>query len=388
MNRAIFVGLLAGGVIASNASGVWAGRATVRTFFRREVANIEYFRDRLAPDSSQNSAGGMFWRGYVPYGSGPAASSNPFIVRYLNGLPVAVALTGNSTAADPHLYVHPGRPGTRSFHLAMPLRSSVDHPDSTLLRIVLEPEEADGPPGYRVQLIYARMGWISVQSDSFRAFLYDGNQDGVYSRDHGDGIFVDLNRDRSVEIDGMSPEFGPFSVPFQLGGTMFNVSAVHPEGDWIDVTELGMGKGQERLRVGATAPQIECLSYDGRSMRLADYAGRVTLLYFWASWCSTCRFQAPGLHDLYRDFHPRGLEILGFSYDDSASAMRAHLAKYKHDWLTYSSSGRKNWEDPIARAYEARGVGLLYLVDSDGKYLGSFTRIEDVRSRLVSLLAP
>jgi peroxiredoxin len=231
-------------------------------------------------------------------------------------------------------------------------------------------------------------GWFSVQGDSFRAFLYDGNQDGVYSLDHGDGIFVDLNRDRSVEVDGMSSEFGPFSVPFQLGGTMFSVSAVHPDGDWIDVAELGMVKDQARPAVGATAPQIECLAYDGRPMRLADYVGKVTLLYFWASWCPTCRFQAPGLRDLYREFHPGGLEMLGFSYDDSASAMRAHLAQYGHDWPTYFSSSRRNWEDPIARAYGARGVGVLYLVDSEGKYQGSYTRIEDIRSRLTSLLAP
>jgi peroxiredoxin len=391
VNRAVLVGLLVVGLTISHASGVWAGRASVRTPFRREVANIEYFRGRLVPDSSQidgdaHSAGGMIWRGYVAYGP---TRPYPFTARYINGLPVAVTLADGST---PHLYLYPGGPGTRSFHLTMPPRSSVDRLESersSLLRIVLESGEGtDKPPGYRAQLVYARTGWFSVQGDSFRAFLYDGDQDGVYSRDHDDGIFVDLNCDRSVEVDGMSTEFGPFSVPFQLGGTMFSVSAVHPDGDWIDVTELGLVKDQARPAVGAAAPQIECLAYDGRPIRLADYVGKVTLLYFWASWCSACRFQAPDLRDLYREFHPRGLEILGFSYDDSASAMRAHLARYRHDWLTYFSSGRRNWEDPIARAYGARGEGVLYLVDREGKYQGSYTRIEEIRSRLTSLLAP
>ena len=365
----------------------------MRARFRRDIANVEYFKDHLVPDTSQihgdaHSADGIRWRGYVAYGS---TTPYPFTARYLNGLPVAVTLADGST---PSLYLYPGKPGTRSFHLEMPLRSPVDRPNSersSSLRIVLEPGDGtDRPPEYRVQIIYAMTGWFPVQGDSFRAFLYDGNQDGVYSRNHGDGdgIFVDLDRDSSVVVDGMSSEFGPFSVPFQLGRTMFSVSAVHPDGDWIDVTELGMVKAQVHPVVGSEAPPVECLAYDGRPMRLADCKGKVTLLYFWTSWCPTCRFQAPSLRDLYREFHPRGLEILGFSYDDSASTMRAHLAHYGQDWLTYFSYGRTNWEDPIARAYGARGFGVVYLVDAEGKYQGSYTRVEDVRSRLTSLLAP
>jgi hypothetical protein len=68
--------------------------------------------------------------------------------------------------------------------------------------------------------------------------------------------------------------------------------------------------------------------------------------------------------------------------------MRVHLTKYGHDWPTYFASGRTNWEDPIARAYGARGAGILYIVDSEGKFEGSDARVDDIRKRLASLLAP
>jgi len=50
--------------------------------------------------------------------------------------------------------------------------------------------------------------------------------------------------------------------------------------------------------------------------------GKVVLVDIFGSWCVTCHEATPHLLELYRDYHPKGLEILGLGYEvtgDSAS---------------------------------------------------------------------
>src|SRR5437773_12548479 len=86
------------------------------------------------------------------------------------------------------------------------------------VRVILEPLDLSKPsPRYRTQHVFGMVGAVPVEGRAARAFLFDGNHDGVYTATYGDGMFVDLDGDSLFKIDQMSPEFLPFTVPFQLG---------------------------------------------------------------------------------------------------------------------------------------------------------------------------
>jgi thiol-disulfide isomerase/thioredoxin len=61
------------------------------------------------------------------------------------------------------------------------------------------------------------------------------------------------------------------------------------------------GVGEER-----GAPRFTLLNLKGEKVDPADFRGKVILLNFWATWCSPCRQEIPGLNDLYHQYKEGG----------------------------------------------------------------------------------
>lgn len=59
---------------------------------------------------------------------------------------------------------------------------------------------------------------------------------------------------------------------------------------------------------------------DGKTMSDADarFRGRVVVLTIGGTWCPNCRDEAPFLIELYKDFHARGLEVVGLFFENDA----------------------------------------------------------------------
>jgi thiol-disulfide isomerase/thioredoxin len=60
---------------------------------------------------------------------------------------------------------------------------------------------------------------------------------------------------------------------------------------------------------------------DGKMVRDTDpiFQGRVVMLAIGGTWCPNCHDEAPFLVELYKDFHARGLEIVGLFFENDAT---------------------------------------------------------------------
>jgi peroxiredoxin len=64
------------------------------------------------------------------------------------------------------------------------------------------------------------------------------------------------------------------------------------------------------------APDFELKTLDGRTLKLSDFRGKAIILNLWATYCGPCRVEMPWLNELYKQYHSRGLEVVGVSMDD------------------------------------------------------------------------
>jgi thiol-disulfide isomerase/thioredoxin len=70
--------------------------------------------------------------------------------------------------------------------------------------------------------------------------------------------------------------------------------------------------------VGRQAPPMVLTMLDNSKRTLADFAGSVLVINYWATWCVPCKAEMPMMSRFHRKNKSRGFEIIGVITKDSA----------------------------------------------------------------------
>ena len=57
--------------------------------------------------------------------------------------------------------------------------------------------------------------------------------------------------------------------------------------------------------------------FDRQLQPLAKYKGQPMLVYFWATWCTSCKQEVPELKALHEKYKSRKLQVIGISVDNT-----------------------------------------------------------------------
>lgn len=115
---------------------------------------------------------------------------------------------------------------------------------------------------------------------------------------------------------------------------------------------------------GKAAPAFTLEDIRGKKVSLSDFKGHPVVVNFWATWCGPCKLEMPWFQEFSAKYQGQGLEILGLSQDDGASANEIATAA-KHIGVTYPILMP---DEKVAKEYG--GVDYLpetFYVDRTGK---------------------
>lgn len=101
----------------------------------------------------------------------------------------------------------------------------------------------------------------------------------------------------------------------------------------------------------------------GEPRTLADHAGEVVLLNFWASWCPPCREELPSLQRLHDSLGGEGLRVIAVSVDAGSSEAVSRFVERNGVTLPVLHDRGGG----VARRYRVRAYPTSVVVDRAGR---------------------
>ena len=149
-----------------------------------------------------------------------------------------------------------------------------------------------------------------------------------------------------------------------------SLMTVYPESKYVEALKNEAGKRinifnlSQRIRDAkeSSYPDLNLPSVDGAKVKLSEVGSKVVLVYFWqAADAAQKMFNQDVLLPLYREYHPKGLEIYSVSLDTDKGAWASAVKSQNLPWI--------NVCDGLGAASQAavlynisRGLPVAYLI--------------------------
>lgn len=100
------------------------------------------------------------------------------------------------------------------------------------------------------------------------------------------------------------------------------------------------------------APAVSGTDLAGHPLTLSQFAGKVIVLNFWASWCPPCRSEAPALEQVYTDTRASGVQFVGVDIRENGVSDGVQFEATHHiDYPSFSDQASR-----IALDFRSTGV--------------------------------
>lgn len=113
--------------------------------------------------------------------------------------------------------------------------------------------------------------------------------------------------------------------------------------------------------IGQPAPALIIAELDGQKFDLSDERGKVVVVNFWATWCAPCRAEMPALDKVYRQYHDKGLVLIGISADRARDrdSVADVMKKFSYPAALLGDADTNGFGRPDA-------VPITYVIDAKG----------------------
>ena len=163
-------------------------------------------------------------------------------------------------------------------------------------------------------------------------------------------------------------------------------SALDPRTAYYHNADLDAAKqllaGYEKRAPGKQFHELTMKDVADQDVALSQWVGKgnYVLVDFWASWCGPCRQEMPYVVSAYEQYHGKGFEVVGVSFDQKKEAWVKAIQQLGMKWPQMSDL--KGWKCAAAEAYGVSSIPSNVLVDPTGKIVAMDLRGDNLLNKL------
>lgn len=137
---------------------------------------------------------------------------------------------------------------------------------------------------------------------------------------------------------------------------------------FVDRIREEIDKPPVGLDPGDLSPLFTLRDENDNVVALEDFRGKIVLIDFWGSWCSTCIEEIDEIEDVWAEYRDEDFVILAVAVYDTPNEWRAFIEQPNRDWVQVWSD---ELNDPdIYTDYDLRGrAPHKFLLDREGVVL-------------------
>ena len=126
----------------------------------------------------------------------------------------------------------------------------------------------------------------------------------------------------------------------------------------------------QNTKIGSKAPELLLFDNNHKAKSLMETAknNKITVVYFWISWCVHCKKTTPELQETYNLFHKKGFEIYAVSLDEEEANWQEALSANKSKWINIAEiTPIKN--STVAKTYNLSKTPTLFVLNDKGEII-------------------
>ncbi len=135
---------------------------------------------------------------------------------------------------------------------------------------------------------------------------------------------------------------------------------------------------EKKAATSAGHPYLDFeVEYDGQMQKFSDYVGtgKYTLVDFWASWCGPCRREIKVIKEIYDQYAPKGLQVVGVAVWDKPEDTLGAIESLQIPWPVIM-----NAQTIPTDLYGILGIPSILVIGPDGIIVSRDARGDDLKA--------